>query len=225
MNRQAPSGLSFVMYPITWTWLSLEKLSLVLRRWSWPLRHAPQPVCVKAGAGLTSKAWTTNSLQLQMGEPYDYITGFLPTNSTWKWASLGTMPSRKTRLRSSLACVFVQRPSSWASRAHRSPCSCRWTCSQVRRLQLKQQKLSFEEHVGVHVLKEVGVLHFRRTIHSCLFILFLTVRLRWMDSSSNSASLAYQIQQNPIVRLVFRVSDTCRFSSNRCWQQQVAAVC
>ena len=83
-------------------------------------------------------------------------------------------------------------------------------------------------YVGVLVLKEVGVLHFRRTTHSCLFILFLTVRLRWMDSSSIS-TLAYQIavciQQNPIERLVFRFSDTIRFSSNRCWQQQVAAVC
>ena len=119
MNRQAPSGLSFVMYPTRgpgYPWRNC--------RWFYdagPGFYAmrPQPVCVKAGAGLTSKAWTTNSLQLQMGEPYDYITGFLPTNSTWKWASLGTMPSRKTRLRSSLECAFVQRPSSWASRAHR----------------------------------------------------------------------------------------------------------
>ena len=34
--------------------------------------------------------------------------------------------------------------------------------------------VSFEEHVGVLVLEEVSVLHFRRTTHSCLF---LTVRL------------------------------------------------
>ena len=33
-----------------------------------------------------------------------------------------------------------------------SPCSCDWTCSQVRWLQLKQQKLSFQEHEGVLVL-------------------------------------------------------------------------
>ena len=69
--------------------------------------------------------------------------------------------------------------------------------------------------MGVLVLEEVGVLHFRRTTHSCLFILFLTVRLRWMISSSISASLAYQIaawiQQNPIERLVFRFPDTSDF--------------
>ena len=33
-----------------------------------------------------------------------------------------------------------------------SPCSCHWTCSQVRWLQLKQQKLSFQKHGGVLVL-------------------------------------------------------------------------
>ena len=110
-------------------------------------------------------------------EPYDYITGFF---LTWKWASLGTMPSRKTQLRSSLACAFAQRPSSWASRAHKflvpvaGPAHRSDGCS----------------HVGVLVLKEVGVLHFRRTTHSCIFILFLIVRLRWMDSSSISTSLA-----------------------------------
>ena len=50
-----------------------------------------------------------------------------------------------------------------------------------------------------------------------------------MVSSSISGSLAYQItawiQRNPIERLVFRVADTCSFERNRCWQQQVAAVC
>ena len=65
--------------------------SSVLRRWSWPLRHAPQPVCVDAGAGLASKAWTTSSSQLQMvkssGNPTTTSLVSLSTNSTWKWAS------------------------------------------------------------------------------------------------------------------------------------------
>ena len=63
---------------------------------------------------------------------------------------------------------------------------------QVERLQLKQQKLSFKEHVGVLVLEEVGVTVLSphnplRSLHS-----FLTVELRWMVISSISASLASQ---------------------------------
>ena len=58
------------------------ELSSVLRRWSWPLRHAPQPVCVKTGAGLfffkkkVDDEFFATPDDEEFWKPDDYVTGF-----------------------------------------------------------------------------------------------------------------------------------------------------
>ena len=121
---------------------------------------------------------TMSSSQFQTvkssGNPTTTSLISLSTNSTRKRTSPGTVPSGRTRLRSSLACAFAGRPSSWANWVHRSPCSGRWTCSQVVRLQLKQQKLFFFlEHVGV-LFEEVGVIVF--SPHNLLIFLLTLLK-------------------------------------------------
>ena len=54
-------------------------------------------------------------------ETYDYITGFIVNQLHLKVDITGSMPSQKTRLRSSWAWAFAQRHSSWARWTHRVP--------------------------------------------------------------------------------------------------------
>ena len=163
-------------------------------------------------------------------EPYDYITGFIVNQLHLKVGITGTMPSRKTRLRSSLACAFAQRPSSWASQAHRVPVAgpahrhdaqsqtpVLETVSRRAKKKVFQcdplvtpesiragQTAAAEAAEAFFFRNTWACLFFRRTTHQCLFILFLTVRLRWMVSSSIQASSAYQIaawiRRNTITR-------------------------
>ena len=91
MNCQAPIACPSSWCPTRKLGYSWKRCLLVLRRWSWPLRHAPQPLCVEAGAELASKACTTSSSQLQMvknsGNHTTTSLLSLSTNSTWMWAS------------------------------------------------------------------------------------------------------------------------------------------
>ena len=156
----------------------------VLRRWSWPLHHAPQPVCVDAGAGLASKAWTTSSSQLQLvrssRNPATTSLVLLSTNSTWKWASperchrgkhvcalrwhvhsrsdlhsghAGHIESLFLSLDLLTGMMLNRKHTFWRQvpvEKKRCSSAIRWSrpraSEQVRRLQLKQQKLSFQEH-------------------------------------------------------------------------------
>ena len=84
-------GLSFVMVSNTWTRISLEEKvvgsstlvlaftrcasTCVCRCWSWARFK-----------GVNDEFFTT-PVGEEFSEPYDYITGFIVTNSTWKWAS------------------------------------------------------------------------------------------------------------------------------------------
>ena len=118
-------GLSFVMVSNTWTRISLEEKvvgsstlvlaftpcasTCVCRCWSWARFK-----------GVNDEFFTT-PVGEEFSEPYDYITGFYCHQLHLEVGITGTMPSRKTRLRSSLACAFAQQPSSWARRAHRVP--------------------------------------------------------------------------------------------------------
>ena len=94
----------------------------------------------------------------------------------WEPYVFGFMVNQlKTPLRSSLACAFAQRPSSWESRAHRVP----------ETAAAEAPGPSFQEHVGVLVLSPHN---------SLMYLHFLLDRkLRWMVSSSISGSFAYQI--------------------------------
>ena len=127
MNCQTPSGLSFVMVSNTWTQLSLKKESSVRRRWSWPLRHAPQPVCVDAELGslqnVVDEIFTIPNGE-EFWEPYVYIIGSWSTNSKHVCALRWHVHSHNDLHR--------------GQPGKSSSCSCR---SQVRRLQLKQQNL------------------------------------------------------------------------------------
>ena len=107
MNFQAPSGLSFVMVSNTWTRLSLEERvvgsstlvlacrpcasTCVCRCWSWARFK-----------GVDDEFFTTPNGE-EFWEPYDHITGFIVNQLHLEVGITGTMPSRKTRLRSSLA--------------------------------------------------------------------------------------------------------------------------
>ena len=91
---------------------------------------------------------------------------------------------------------------------------------QVIRLQLKQQKLSFEQHVGVIVLKKVGVTALSpnnplMSLHS-LLDRGVEVDGQFLHLCIIGISEGGWIHRIPIERLVFRVSDTFKFSSN--WQ-------
>ena len=70
--------------------------------------------------------------------PFVYIIGFM-------------VNQLKTRLRSSLACAFAQRPSSWASRAHRVPVPVANLLT-GQTAAAEAAEASFQEHVGVLVL-------------------------------------------------------------------------
>ena len=163
MNRQAPIACPSSWCPTRGLRYSWKRWSSVLRRWSLPSRHAPQPVCVEAEAGLASKAWTTRSSQLQMvknsGNPHWFHCQPTPP---------GSGQHRNDAIRENTFALFVSiciRTATFivGKPNTSSPCSCRWTCSLVRWLQLKQQKLSFQEHEAC--------LFFRRATHWCLFIL------------------------------------------------------
>ena len=70
--------------------------------------------CLLHSLGL-ERAQTSTLMDVQ-------VYGLVDGSQMWQvFPQPETMPSRKTCLRSSLACAFAHRPSSWASQAHRVP--------------------------------------------------------------------------------------------------------
>ena len=182
LNCQAP-----IVYPSSWCptrklGFSWKRWSSVLRRWSWPLRHAPQPVCVSR---LELSSLQRRGRRVLRNSKLSRILGALQLHH---WFHCQPTPPgcghhRNDAIRRNMFALFVSMCIRTATFIvgkpnTSSPCSCHWTCSQVRWLQLKQQKLSFQKHGGVLVLlpqnslmslhspldRASNTVHFRRSI-------------------------------------------------------------
>ena len=113
------------------------------------------PTSLKSFSGHGYKAWTTSSSQLQ-------LVRVLKTPRLHHWfhcqpTPLGSEHHRNDAIAENTFALFVgmcTRTATFivAKPNISNPCSCHWTCSQVRWLQLMQQKLSFQEHEGVLIL-------------------------------------------------------------------------